>query len=130
MVNEGRGNAPGIPELAGPVVSGSEGLDYIEEEAGDGPGPQTGNTVTVHYTGWLTDGKKFDSSRDRGEPFDFVIGIGQVISGWDIGVASMKVGGKCRLLIPASLGYGSRGAPPVIPPDAALIFDVELIAIG
>ena len=129
MDSEGRGNAPGIPELAGPIVKGSEGLDFIEEEAGGGLGPQAGHTVAVHYTGWLTDGKKFDSSRDRGEPFDFVLGTGQVIRGWDIGVASMKVGGKRRLLIPASLGYGSRGAPPVIPSNAQLIFDVELLAI-
>ena len=83
----------------------------------------------MHYTGWLTDGTKFDSSRDRGQPFEFAIGTGRVISGWDVGVASMRVGGKRRLVIPASMGYGSRGAPPVIPPDASLIFDVELLGV-
>ena len=86
-----------------------------------------GQVAVVHYTGWLTDGTKFDSSRDRGQPFSFPIGQGQVIPGWDEGVAGMKVGGRRKLVIPASLGYGDMGAPPVIPPGATLVFDVELM---
>ena len=105
------------------------GLKYTDEVEGTGASPETGKTVTVHYTGTLTDGKKFDSSRDRNQPFSFTIGIGQVIKGWDEGVATMKVGGKRKLTIPAELGYGSRGAGGVIPPNATLLFDVELISI-
>jgi peptidylprolyl isomerase len=105
------------------------GLAYIDQETGTGAEPKTGDRVTVHYTGYLTDGKKFDSSVDRNKPFTFVIGLGQVIKGWDEGVASMKVGGKRKLLIPANLGYGTRGAGGVIPPNADLVFDVELISI-
>lgn len=105
------------------------GLKYTDEVEGTGASPQRGQTVTVHYTGTLTDGKKFDSSRDRNQPFSFTIGIGQVIKGWDEGVATMKVGGKRKLTIPAELGYGSRGAGGVIPPNATLLFDVELISI-
>jgi peptidylprolyl isomerase len=106
------------------------GLEYTDEIVGTGAQPQRGDTVTVHYTGWLTDGSKFDSSHDHGSPFEFQIGIGQVIKGWDEGVMSMKVGGKRKLTIPASLGYGSRGAGGVIPPNATLIFDVELLGVG
>ena len=105
------------------------GLSYIDITPGTGATPRSGEKVTVHYTGYLTDGKKFDSSVDRGQPFTFTIGVGQVIRGWDEGVLSMKVGGKRKLIIPPELGYGSRGARGVIPPNAELIFDVELLRI-
>jgi len=107
----------------------ASGLQYTDEVVGAGDTPQPGDYVVVHYTGALQDGTKFDSSLDRGEPFVFQIGVGQVISGWDEGVGSMKVGGKRRLTIPPELGYGARGAGDVIPPNAALIFDVELLDI-
>jgi peptidylprolyl isomerase len=115
--------------MANETVTTPTGLQYIEEKVGDGAAPQKGKRVTVHYTGTLTDGKKFDSSRDRGQPFKFVIGVGQVIAGWDEGVMSMKVGGKRKLIIPANLGYGARGAGGVIPPNAELHFDVELLGV-
>jgi len=121
------GNAPGIPELHGPMQSSTTGLRYLDEAVGDGPSPRAGQTVTVHYTGWLTNGTKFDSSRDRNQPFDFPLGQGRVIRGWDEGVATMQVGGKRRLIVPPDLGYGARGAGGVIPPNATLIFDVEMI---
>lgn len=111
-------------------ITTESGLKYIDLEVGTGATPQQGNTVVVHYTGTLEDGTKFDSSRDRGQPFSFKIGVGQVIKGWDEGVGSMKVGGRRQLIIPANLGYGARGAGGVIPPNATLIFDVELIRIG
>lgn len=110
-------------------VTTESGLKYTDEVVGNGDSPKAGQMVTVHYTGTLTDGKKFDSSVDRDEPFRFVIGVGQVIKGWDEGVMTMKAGGKRRLTIPAELGYGSRGAGGVIPPNATLIFDVELLEI-
>ena len=98
--------------------------------SGKGAVPGHGQTVTVHYTGWLTDGTKFDSSVDRDEPFAFVLGVGQVIAGWDQGVATMQVGDKARLTIPPELGYGEAGYPGAIPPNATLIFEVELLSIS
>ena len=106
------------------------GLQIAKLAEGSGAMPKAGDRVTVHYTGWLTDGSKFDSSVDRGQPFVFVIGRGQVISGWDQGVATMKVGDKVRLTIPPELGYGARGAGGVIPPNATLIFEVELLGVA
>ncbi|MBI3949560.1 MAG: FKBP-type peptidyl-prolyl cis-trans isomerase [Acidobacteria bacterium] len=110
-------------------VTTPSGLKYVDLVKGTGPSPQRGQTVRVHYTGWLTNGKKFDSSVDRGQPFEFPIGMGRVIKGWDEGVMSMKVGGKRKLIIPPELGYGERGAGSVIPPNATLIFEVELLEI-
>jgi FKBP-type peptidyl-prolyl cis-trans isomerase FkpA len=98
--------------------------------SGAGASPKAGDTVTVHYTGWLTDGTKFDSSVDRDEPFAFALGQGQVIQGWDEGVATMRVGDKARLTIPPEMAYGESGYPGAIPPNATLIFEVELLAIG
>lgn len=112
------------------AVTTPSGLKYIDLQEGTGATPQPGQTVVVHYTGTLEDGTKFDSSRDRNQPFKFKIGVGQVIKGWDEGVGTMKVGGRRQLIIPAELGYGSRGAGGVIPPNATLIFDVELLKIG
>lgn len=112
------------------VVTTDSGLKYIDEVEGTGAMPEAGQTVFVHYTGTLEDGTKFDSSRDRNQPFSFRLGAGQVIRGWDEGIASMRVGGQRKLIIPPELGYGARGAGGVIPPNATLIFDVELLRIG
>jgi peptidylprolyl isomerase len=111
------------------IVTTPSGLQYTDVKVGAGASPKTGQKVTVHYTGTLKDGTKFDSSVDRGQPFQFVIGVGQVIKGWDEGVGTMKVGGKRKLMIPPDLGYGARGAGNVIPPNADLIFDVELLKV-
>lgn len=117
---------------ASPVTT-SSGLRYTDDVVGTGAQAKAGQNVQVHYTGWLDQGgqkgKKFDSSRDRGDPFSFPLGQGRVIKGWDEGVAGMKVGGKRTLVIPATLGYGASGAGGVIPPNATLIFDVELLGV-
>ena len=112
------------------VVTTKSGLKYIDQKEGKGDEAKRGDTVAVHYTGWLDNGKKFDSSRDRDEAFEFELGAGKVIKGWDEGVAGMKVGGSRRLTIPPELAYGARGAGAVIPPNATLIFEVGLLGIG
>ncbi len=112
------------------VVQTASGLGYVDLVEGQGARPAPGDSVSVHYTGWLKDGTKFDSSHDRRAPFVFSIGRGRVIRGWDEGLASMRVGGKRKLIIPAHLGYGERGAGSVIPPGATLIFEVELLGIS
>ncbi|HYT87814.1 MAG TPA: FKBP-type peptidyl-prolyl cis-trans isomerase [Gemmataceae bacterium] len=111
------------------VITTKSGLKYIDEKVGNGKEAKAGHTVEVHYTGWLKDGKKFDSSVDRGKPFSFKLGAGKVIKGWDEGVAGMKEGGKRKLIIPPDLAYGERGAGGVIPPNAELTFDVELLKV-
>jgi peptidylprolyl isomerase len=128
------GIRPGAPAVATVVeeadyITTESGLKYYDFVVGDGPSPQSGQQVTVHYTGWLLDGGKFDSSLDRGQPFAFTIGAGQVIPGWDEGVMTMKVGGKRQLVIPPELGYGEAGAGGVIPPNATLVFEVELLDV-
>lgn len=117
-----------------PMITTDSGLQYLDTTVGDGPQASAGQQVTVHYTGWLhdngTQGAKFDSSKDRGDPFRFALGAGMVIRGWDEGVAGMRVGGSRTLVIPPGLGYGARGAGGVIPPNATLKFDVELLAVS
>ena len=128
----------GAPALAtaqpaGKKMTTPSGLQIEDTKAGTGATPKTGQTCVMHYTGWLYEngakGKKFDSSVDRGEPFEFPIGAGRVIKGWDEGVATMQVGGKRTLIIPPALGYGARGAGGVIPPNATLLFEVELLGV-
>ena len=126
--------APGAEKTSeSKMTKTPSGLQYEDVKVGDGASPQKGQTAVVHYTGWLWEngakGKKFDSSVDRGQPFSFPVGMGRVIKGWDEGVATMKVGGTRILLIPPDLGYGSRGAGGAIPPNATLIFDVELLGV-
>lgn len=111
------------------MTSTPSGLNYQDLVLGDGPEARAGNSVSVHYTGWLTDDTKFDSSHDRREPFSFTLGAREVIAGWDEGVAGMKVGGKRKLVIPPELGYGAKGAGSSIPPNATLVFEVELLDV-
>jgi peptidylprolyl isomerase len=111
------------------TVTTASGLKYIDIKVGNGATPKAGQTVEVHYTGWLTDGKKFDSSKDRNTPFSFPLGQGRVIKGWDEGLSTMKVGGVRKLIIPPALGYGAAGAGAAIPPNATLVFEVEFLGI-
>ncbi len=113
-----------------PAITTPSGLTIEELVVGSGAAAASGQKVSVHYTGWLTNGAKFDSSKDRGDPFIFPLGKGHVIKGWDEGVQGMQVGGKRKLTIPPALGYGARGAGGVIPPNATLVFEVELLAVG
>lgn len=111
------------------MTKAPSGLWYTDVAVGQGDSAVPGRTVTVHYTGWLPNGSKFDSSRDRGEPFAFTLGAGQVISGWDEGVKGMRVGGRRKLVLPPAMAYGEAGAPPAIPPGATLVFDVEVLKV-
>jgi peptidylprolyl isomerase len=124
---------PALAQTKGKTMTTPSGLQIIDTQEGTGASPKPGQTCVMHYTGWLYEngqkGKKFDSSVDRNEPFEFPIGMKRVIAGWDEGVSTMKVGGKRTLIIPPALGYGARGAGGVIPPNATLMFDVELLAV-
>lgn len=121
------GDKPAEKQTGGHMVTTESGLQYEDVVVGTGRQAQVGDTASVHYTGWLQNGTKFDSSVDRKQPFSFRVGAGQVIKGWDEGVGTMKIGGKRKLVIPPALGYGARGAGNVIPPNATLTFDVELL---
>lgn len=123
-------NGPTMWKVEGDTVMTASGLQYLMVKEGTGDTPKTGDRVSVHYSGWLLDGSKFDSSVDRGEPYSFTLGRKQVIAGWDEGVALMKKGEKRQFIIPSDLAYGDRGHPAGIPPKATLIFDVELLDIG
>lgn len=129
MMSQDKPNTATPTKVEGNGIRTVSGLRYWDITVGTGTEAKSGKTVKVHYTGWLENGKKFDSSVDRGRPFEFKLGEGMVIKGWDEGVKGMKVGGKRQLLIPPDLGYGQRGAGGVIPPDATLIFDVELLGV-
>jgi len=122
-------NTDAPTKVTGAGVKTDSGLQYWDIRVGNGDVAKEGSHVRVHYTGWLTTGKKFDSSVDAGKPFDFTIGNGEVIKGWEEGVAGMRVGGKRQLRIPPALGYGAEGYPPVIPPNATLIFDIKLLGV-
>ncbi len=133
VISAGAAIDPSAHAQTGKPITTPSGLQIIDSKVGTGASPKTGQTCVMHYTGWLYEngakGKKFDSSVDRGQPFEFKIGMHQVIGGWDEGVATMKVGGKRTLIIPPALGYGAQGAGNIIPPNATLMFDVELLAI-
>ena len=132
VTNTGRAAEPTIApsgSASAALTTTASGLQYTDFKVGDGASPQPGEIAIVHYTGFLEDGKKFESSRERGKPFGFKVGAGQVIKGWDEGVATMKVGGIRRLVVPPSLAYGEKGAGSVIPPNARLTFDIELIDV-
>ncbi len=122
-------NTSSTAAAGGTTITTASGLQYVVLQQGNGAVATAGHMVSVHYTGWLTNGTKFDSSVDRGQPFQFGLGQGQVIKGWDEGVAGMKIGEKRKLIIPSNLGYGDRGAGNVIPPNATLVFDVELLGV-
>jgi peptidylprolyl isomerase len=126
-------HSPAMAQATGKIMTTASGLKIEDSQPGTGATPAKGQTCVMHYTGWLYEngvkGKKFDSSVDRNEPFEFPIGVGRVIKGWDEGVSTMKVGGKRTLIIPPDLGYGARGAGGAIPPNATLIFDVELLGV-
>jgi peptidylprolyl isomerase len=123
------GTTPKATAPPAKTMTTRSGLKYVDLEVGTGAMPKSGQTVVVHYTGWLTNGQKFDSSVDRGEPFAFILGRGKVIKGWDEGVATMRVGGKRKLTIPPGLAYGAQGVPGAIPSNATLIFEVQLLRI-
>ncbi len=128
--NQNQTSGAGSTTTAGPnIITTASGLQYQVLQEGSGAVATAGHMVSVHYTGWLTNGTKFDSSVDRGQPFQFSLGAGQVIKGWDEGVAGMKIGEKRKLTIPSNLGYGERGAGGAIPPNATLVFDVELLGV-